>query len=512
MANSDSTKVASDQNRESYADDAKARRVMQVDSSGNVGGFGLRGVFGEQIVSNNTSVIQLDGVYGVLERVETFTTGTGTVTLDDNQFTCATGATLGSYAVVRSKRAIRYRPGQGVVFRFTSLFPDAGVENSLLAVGCGNLVDSLFFGYNGTSFGVLRQRGGKPEIQRLTVTGAAGGSENATVRINGTDLTVPLTSGTVQHNAFEIASFDYSSVGYRAFSNNDTVIFQAEVTTAATGTFTFTSGTATGTFAQVTAGQAKTDYFTPQASWNVDPMDGTGPSGLTLDVTKGNVYQIQFQYLGFGVIKYAIENPSTGEFQIVHKEQYPNANTETNLSNPTMKLSLVAASLGSTTDLSVKGASAYAAIEGGINAFWLPRGFSTTRSVATTDLPILSIRDRAEINGIVNLKEITPELITVASDGGKPVEVRILLNATIDEPNWQYISQGNSAAEYDESATTVSGGTLIASFVVPGTGQADFNFSGLNAFLGREDILTISVVRPSGAGNDVAVGFTWQED
>ena len=33
MANSDSTKHASDQSHESYADDAKARRVLKVDST-----------------------------------------------------------------------------------------------------------------------------------------------------------------------------------------------------------------------------------------------------------------------------------------------------------------------------------------------------------------------------------------------------------------------------------------------------------------------------------------------
>jgi len=36
MANSDSTKTAVDQSRESYADDAKARRVLLVDDDSNV--------------------------------------------------------------------------------------------------------------------------------------------------------------------------------------------------------------------------------------------------------------------------------------------------------------------------------------------------------------------------------------------------------------------------------------------------------------------------------------------
>ena len=64
---------------------------------------------------------------------------------------------------------------------------------------------------------------------------------------------------------------------------------------------------------------ADEDEFVSQDQWNIDTMDGLGtsmnPSGVKLDVTKGNVFQIQTQYLGFGGILYSVENPRTGFFQ-----------------------------------------------------------------------------------------------------------------------------------------------------------------------------------------------------
>lgn len=44
-----------------------------------------------------------------------------------------------------------------------------------------------------------------------------------------------------------------------------------------------------------------------QADWNLDPMlDGTGPSGRTLDLTMINQWEIDFQWLSAGLIRFAI--------------------------------------------------------------------------------------------------------------------------------------------------------------------------------------------------------------
>lgn len=39
-----------------------------------------------------------------------------------------------------------------------------------------------------------------------------------------------------------------------------------------------------------------------QANWNVDPFDGTGPSGITIDPTKSNIFVTALQWLGVGIV------------------------------------------------------------------------------------------------------------------------------------------------------------------------------------------------------------------
>jgi hypothetical protein len=45
------------------------------------------------------------------------------------------------------------------------------------------------------------------------------------------------------------------------------------------------------------------DTWHPRSEFN-DPLDGTGNSGIDLDITKGNVFKIDYQWLGFGTINF----------------------------------------------------------------------------------------------------------------------------------------------------------------------------------------------------------------
>lgn len=45
------------------------------------------------------------------------------------------------------------------------------------------------------------------------------------------------------------------------------------------------------------------DVEVAQANWNIDPFDGTGPSGVTLDPTKSQILYIDFEWLGVGRVR-----------------------------------------------------------------------------------------------------------------------------------------------------------------------------------------------------------------
>jgi hypothetical protein len=70
-----------------------------------------------------------------------------------------------------------------------------------------------------------------------------------------------------------------------------------------------------------------TDLKIPQSQWNIDRCDGTGPSGYTLDLSKMQMFYIDFTWYGAGFIRYGVRGPN-GDVIYVHKIANNNLNSE----------------------------------------------------------------------------------------------------------------------------------------------------------------------------------------
>lgn len=458
--------------------------------------------FGELFCIEPTPRIQIDAAYGILTTdVETLTDGvSGGATASAGLFTCTTGTGVGGYGVIRSRRVVRYRPGQACLLRFTSLYT-APVALSLQMAGGFTATEALLVGYSGTTFGWLRRRAGAVAIWRLTVTVGAGGAETLTVRINGTNFTVSAagalsTAATAQLIAARVGGYTGWSSIVSPTSNGSTVTFLQSIPAATVGTFTLTStGTAAGTFAEIQAGAANDDVtnFVPKSAW-IDPLDGSGPSGMTLDPTKLNVWEIVYPYLGAGAILLRIMTPS-GRWALVYADQYPNANTLPSAKNPTLRAGWIAASLGSTTALTVKGASAAGFVQGIRRPMRDPNGKSGAFSgVTTSEQAYLLIRNRAEFASVVNQRQLLPisSNITVET-ANRIARVRYVLNPTLSATvDWQYIAQSTSSVEYaTPSAITLTGGVEVAA--VDAVTQATVDFERLDLRMEPGDVLAIAI-------------------
>lgn len=478
--------------------------------------------FGEIKTATITPTVQIDAIAGIRTMdVESETSGTGGVEVihsaTGHDFKVSTGATANSLGLMRSRRASTYRPGQGSVYRFSARF-DAGVANSTLRAGAVARGNEFSFGYNGTQFGLLHRRGGCVEIRKLTLTVPAGGAETLTVKLNGVDTSVSVTAGTLKHNAYQIGAAAYT--GWNAFHTDTHIIFVSTTTGPKAGAFSVTStGALTGTFSTVVTGKTPTDTWVYQADWNVDPMDGTGPSQQVLNKQKGNVYEIQAQYLGYGVITYKVENPYTGSVVPVHRIRYPNAYESPLLYTTQMKMGLLAASTGSTTDIAVYSGSMMAGVEGVIITKRNPDGHDNAISgLSTTLTSVLSIRIRQHVNGHINLFETIPVAASAACEGTKPVVVKLMLNPVITgEPDWQ-LHQGDDTTNVE---TCVSTGLAITSsapttrdlgsYSLGKSGQLNISLQSLNIRLQPGDVLTVAMAATSGT-SDVAAGLVWIED
>lgn len=430
--------------------------------------------FGSLHVENMTPIFQADAVYGINTSESLATTGlgydpgpapgtsSGIATNGSNLFTCSTGTTAFSFASIQSRKRARYRPGQGVVGRFTSLWSAPAAE-SIVVAGFGTGESGFYFGYNGTSFGILHSTGGVREIQTLTISAACSSGGTVVFRLNGIDYTVTIPTGaTTSRTAYDVSRQTFP--GWDVSQRGSTVIFVANAVGNKAGTFSLTQGTAVGiagTFAETVAGVASTDAWVYQTAWNGDPCDGTGPSGFTLDKTKGNVFQIGITYLGFGPVVFSIMLPSVrgnnSIFLAVHTLNIPNSRTNVSASQPSFPFTMAAYSAGSTTNVSLSVGSYACFLEGVKRATGPRQSYDSTRNNFVQSgayYPLFTVRNEREYQGRVNQAVVNLVSIGVAHGDNTPVTFYIIRNAVLVGPVNFAAYTTNSCTYLDTGATT----------------------------------------------------------
>lgn len=440
--------------------------------------------FGSVHVESMRPVFQFDFVYGLNSgHTESFTSLSGSVTASDSLAIVSSGTTQYAQAGYFTRKRLRYRPGQGSICRFTALFTSP-VANSYQLSGIGHAEDGLYFGYKDTDFGVLYVNRGVREIRTLTVTTGSSHSENVTITLNGTAFTVAVTnSANIQRTVWEIAQGTYN--GWSTDVVGATVRFISASAGAKSGTYSLAGSSAAGTFAQTKAGVASTDTFVAQSDWNGDKLDGTGYSGITIDPTKLNVYQIELQYLGTGAIEFKVEVASSGNnhtWVTVHTLRLPNTLTTSSLGNPSFPFTSVVYSAGSTTDLTVKNASVGGFIEG--EKYLHGNRYSYYRAINTvgaTDLQALfTIMNSRVFAGRTNQGIINLISVFGALKHNFPCIFYLVKNGTLaGNPSFSAYDS-TSCSLYDSAATTVTysnNGQLLWTGHLGDTGNFGYFFS-----------------------------------
>lgn len=473
-----------------------------------------RSAFGEPLSVPLWPIIQLDALYGFDPReFETFTANGGSVDQDAARvlFKVHTGTAAGGYGVIRSNRIIRYRPGQGVLARFTAQFenPQSGVT---LRAGLFAQEQSLSVGYDGTKFGILRQNGGKAEIVKLTIGSNTAGT--ATVTLNGVTTDITLTTTDPVTSAKEISATAFA--GWITEQCDNRVFFlSTSVGVKTPGTYSV-GGTVTGTIAAVQSGAENNNNWTYQSDFNIDKLDGTGISGVTLDPSKLNIYQIQFRWLGAGEIRYTIENPINGDMIFFHHEHYSNRNNTVHLDNPSFKIGYIAANLSASTvtDAHVGGASMMAAQEGLQidNAFPTASNVSKTNLANTTVHGLMTLKNSLIHRDKINLRKVKLKTLSIAYQGNDPAIIYILLNG-VKSAGHAFASVGAYSCIQKDTSTgsyTIANETPLAEFVLPVNGSGTFDLDALELTIPPGDNLNICI--SSGQNiSSVACAATWVE-
>jgi len=226
------------------------------------------------------------------------------------------------------------------------------------------------------------------------------------------------------------------------------------------------------------------DTKVAKASWNIDPMDGTGPSGYTLDLTKAQIFWMDIEWLGLGTVRLGFI--INGEFVHCHSFHHANLVTTTYITTASLPLRYEITNTGTTASTSVlKQICSTVLSEGGYELRGLQQAIGTTitapysLTTAGTFYPVISLRLKATaLDAIVILAAISLLGITSAN-----YLWRIVATATTTGGTWVPLT--DSSVEYNLTGTATTGGRILAQGYFSSTNQSTTQIDVLKEALFR---------------------------
>lgn len=260
------------------------------------------------------------------------------------------------------------------------------------------------------------------------------------------------------------------------------------------------------------------DSSVPRSSWNEDKLDGSGRSGIILDLTKQQLPYIEYEWYGAGEVKYYFL--IDGRKRLVHVASHANRISTVYCRTPFLPLraevkNLTGASGGGTLYYgSVSHVSEGNADRRGQVANVASPITGYTLTTAGTYYPIFSGRLKSTtLNALV--KPIGFRLSTLGHTEG--LHFKVLFSGVLTGGTWVDAAVIDPVSEFNTTATAISSpAILFAGYQPPATAGQFISFPQ-NAPLGRGSIGTVSdmvTLAVAGTSNNTVVMMSvdWIEE
>lgn len=259
-----------------------------------------------------------------------------------------------------------------------------------------------------------------------------------------------------------------------------------------------------------------------QSSFNVDKLDGTGVSGMSLDLSKDNLFVIDLEWLGAGRVRFGVFK--NGSIKYCHYFLNENTNTTAYMTTANLPMRMELENTGTAASgTSFRNTCSTVITEDASeekNGILITASNGTTPIAVTTRRAILSIRPKSTFNSIVNratVKNVQIELLATTNNAFYEIVYNGTLGGT---PSWTSVGT-HSTVEYDIAGTTVTGGVVIDSgFITAGSGSKSAGTAVSNALsklpftldVAGANPITLSVVVTSFSGtSNVSASLKWLE-
>lgn len=257
--------------------------------------------------------------------------------------------------------------------------------------------------------------------------------------------------------------------------------------------------------------------WTYQDEWNGDPLS------YTLIPQFGNVYQIRFQWLGYGNIYFMVFDRERRQFVTVHTIEYPNTSQDVHILNPVLNLFARIANLGNNTSLRMYTPSALGATEGYpeipfSNPLNIPNSYDASRTLSdANNNHLITIRNKSTFVGQSNRTAIRIRSIYFSRDGDASTAassvIRVYKNAsTAGALSFTDVDSNNSPVDVSVTSTTITSTNPETSYTVArGSMVLPVEFNSNELILNPGESISIGVQNSGVQSTLVILTANWEE-
>lgn len=252
-----------------------------------------------------------------------------------------------------------------------------------------------------------------------------------------------------------------------------------------------------------------------ETNWNIDNFDGTGPSGITLDLTKNQILWQDIEWLGSGTVRmgFIID----GKFRTAHEFHHANESSVVPyMTTATLPIRYEITNIGITSgNASLTQICSTVISEGGHQSRSLTnwaRIDSAKSGIGQSFIPLVSIRMTSTALDSVILPTAFNALPTTSAD----FEVVVIKNGELTNASWG--TADFTHVDVDVAANAISNGAIIFQKYVSASNQSpdsvgmdpEYNFETQlgRTQVGVSDIITLAARSLSGSQSMIgALGF-----
>lgn len=290
---------------------------------------------------------------------------------------------------------------------------------------------------------------------------------------------------------------------YGLFDDNNGLFFQVQDGVLAVVKRTYTSG-------------AAVDLVTEQDDWNIDRMDGTGPSKITIDLDTSQIFYIDFEWLGVGSVRFGLV--IDGMIYYVHQLDHANSIDTVYMSTPNLPVRMSIENDGTGPAYFVDMFCCSVDSEGGVDPQGKSRSFNNGAvdvTIASTlvSYPVLGIRLRSTHLGVqVDVTNISVMIPTVNDDLIWELQLNPTLSAGLTYGN--ILNSGVQGAVGNGVITVTAPGYVVSSGYAKTASEINLPTNIIeklgSAIDGTPDELVL-VCKPLSGSTDVFTSLSWRE-